>query len=68
MQLKEHDLIGYSEGPPEGANPENIRIDRQVVAEQTCDCGGSYEYRGYHAGTSYRAFAICRDCGDAIEF
>ena len=44
-------------------------IDAQVVAEfRPCECGGRYFYKGIKDGDSYRAFAVCPDCHDEIEF
>ena len=62
------DYIGESPG---GA----AEIDRPIAEDGTCECGGGREYRPfmrYHSrggsGYSYRAFAVCTVCGEAVEF
>ena len=44
-------------------------IDREVAEEEPCPkCGARMEYRPQFAENSYRAFAVCVECGESIEF
>ena len=61
------DLKRRGYGP--GATSEVIaEIDREVCATTPCpECGEAPEYRPFHKGRSYVAFAIC-GCGFWAEF
>jgi len=45
-------------------------IDIQVCAESTCEeCGHKgLKYAGFKKGNSYRAWAVCPSCDEAVEF
>ena len=59
---------GYIMMPP--LNQEAARIDRGVCAEAKCDkCWHiGLLYRPFTKPGSYRAFAVCPQCGHATEF
>lgn len=56
---------GYVPGSP-GASG---MIDRDIAEREPCEsCGGKVEYCPLMKGESYRAFAICTECGEETEF
>jgi len=56
------DLNGYKEGG-------GYEGDRKIAEADPCEeCGGQMEYVSMRAPNSYRAFARCRLCGEAVEF
>lgn len=70
------ELSGYRMGRPPiptgGLSIDGARIDAQVCVESKCE---SCEHQGmeYHPFIrdepySYRAFAVCPECGEAFEF
>lgn len=75
-RITSYDLSGYEAGPSPWAG-DGIAIDIAVAARSRCSyCGhGGCGYRGFHKlgrsygiVTSYRAFAVCPECGHAEEF
>ncbi len=76
MRLSDYDLQGYRAGfPPlnmalvEAGQPDGAEIDRTVAEETPCvKCGGGMTYHPFVARNSYRAFAVCTQCREAIEF
>jgi hypothetical protein len=63
-------LEGFAPGTPPGLPAAARRIDAQCAAAYECSrCGRpACEYRPYHRGPSYRAFAVCTACGGFEEF
>lgn len=45
-------------------------IDAEVATKYPCgECGSAnMHYEGFKKGDTYRAFAVCDDCGHASEF
>lgn len=70
------DLSGYRIGTPPrptgGLSVDGAAIDARVCAESKCEnCG--HQGMEYHPFVrddphSYRAFAVCPECGEAFEF
>lgn len=68
----ENELSDYQPGWPTWGLIDGASIDIQVCAESTCDnCG----HKGLQCKPfikpeikSYRAFAVCPECGEAEEF
>lgn len=60
-------LTGYSIGAP---SADVAALDRPICTESECsDCGHvGMDYRPIHKGDSYRAFAVCPECGNTEEF
>lgn len=60
------ELMGYEMGYP----GEAAEIDGPICNEAACDsCGHvGLVYHPYKTKTSYRAFAVCPECGEAMEF
>ena len=59
-------LDGYRPGAP---SAEAEAIDSDVVGGMRCrKCGGQCYYESFSRQGSYRAFAICLDCGYEEEF
>jgi len=57
---------GYMAGAP---SYEAFEIDTQVATNMKCSkCGGECYYEGWHKEGSYIALAICRVCGNEMEF
>ena len=57
---------GYRYGAP---SSEAFSIDAEVAFNTPChQCGGRCYYVPYSKPGSYRAFAICLDCGHEEEF
>ena len=77
MKLNDLDLSGYENRYP-ARNPnalvDGASIDREVAEETPCpECGGKCEYKPFvdkddYRTQSYRAFAVCTECGEAFEF
>lgn len=70
--IESGELEGYWEGTPP-TNPralvDGVSIDREIAEETPCEkCGGKCEFHPYTNGTSYRAFAVCTQCGNTVEF
>lgn len=63
-QLQEE---GYEPGAP---NADSAALDRGVARESSCiECGHTgLSYEGWLRGRSYRAVAICPECGFREEF
>ena len=57
------ELIGYYRGIGNG-------IDKEVAEDGPCpECKGKCRYVSMENGRgSYRAFAVCNECGEAHEF
>jgi len=54
---------------PVAPDTEAADIDAQCVKRMHCrKCGGACYYQPYSRPGSYRAFAICLDCGHEEEF
>ena len=70
MTMNEILASGELEGYWEGAAGEAAEIDGSVCAESTCgNCKTKgLEYHPYMKKGSYRAFAVCGNCGNAEEF
>lgn len=72
MKLEDYDLEGYVEGTPRHRGIiDGIAIDKEVSESYPCAvCGGQMQYRPFvnRSEDSYRAFAVCAQCGSAIEF
>lgn len=72
--IESGELEGYEQGTPipgHNALVDGTAIDKEVAEETRCqNCGGSCEYRPYVTkdNSSYRAFAVCKQCGEALEF
>lgn len=61
------ELSGYQPGQPEGPMSD---VDQEICQDATCEnCGHQgCEFYPYSKPGSYRAFAVCPDCGEAMEF
>ena len=61
---------GYQPGAPAFAGS----IDGPVATETPCECGGEMEYKPFmkpraeRGDDNYRAFAVCTECGERVEF
>lgn len=69
--IERGELEGYEPGTPHFPNAliDGVGIDRGVAEDNPCGaCGGACEFHPYTDGTSYRAFAVCTRCGNAVEF
>lgn len=66
------DLAGYKPGTPQPGLIDGASIDARVCSESKCDnCGHKgMEYHPFvrDEPRSYRAFAVCPECGEAFEF
>ena len=66
------DLSGYRVGRPNWGLIDGASIDAQICSEVKCDrCG--HQGMEYHPFVrdeprSYRAFAVCPECGETFEF
>ncbi len=78
-RLEDYDLSGYIAGrPPTNGFIDGPGIDAECANGSTCEACGhvGMEYRpyttkpfcGYGDMGGYRAFAVCPDCGNAVEF
>lgn len=48
---------------------DGMSIDRQIAQANPCpECGGEMVYKAIVNGKSYRAFAVCDNCGYEFEF
>ncbi len=57
---------GYRPGAP---SAEAEAIDAQVAEDSPCrECDGPCYYKAFSKPGSYRAFAICLNCGHEEEF
>ena len=67
MNVDYLELSGYQ---PKAPSYQAAAIDSQVCAESQCDeCGHKgLDYRPFTKPGSYRAFAVCPECGEAVEF
>jgi hypothetical protein len=63
-------LEGFTPGTPPGLAAAARAVDEACAAEYECfRCGRlACEYRPFHRGRRYRAFARCVACGWAEEF
>lgn len=72
MKLEDCDLSGYEPGTPRRRGLiDGAALDRETAEETPCpECGGPMEYRPFvnRDESSYRAFAVCTKCENAIEF
>jgi len=61
------ELIGYEQGAP---SFDAAAIDGEVCRKNDCpECGHKgLDYEPWHKKGSYRAFAVCPDCGYREEF
>jgi hypothetical protein len=61
---------GFEPGTPQCLRRLARDIDARVCENAECDlCGRQgLVYRPFHRGDSYRALAVCPDCGHAVEF
>ena len=58
--------FGYRAKAP-SAKAEHI--DAEIVRKMRCrKCGGHMRYEPWVNGNSYVALAVCRDCGNEVEF
>ena len=60
--LRSPALDGYRNGPPPGADPHYVELDRLAVETGTCrTCGAGMDYRQFFSPStgSHRAFAVC---------
>lgn len=70
------ELDGYEPGTPLpklNALVDGAAIDREIVEKTACDrCGGKCEFHPYAARDKslypYRAFSVCTQCGEAVEY
>lgn len=60
---------GFVEGPPPGARPERLAVDRLACRHMRCPrCRRCLAARPYHAaGGRYRVLAACDGCGFGEE-
>lgn len=72
MDIQELYSLGYRQGRPTWGIIDGGSIDAEVCATSKCDNCGHYgmEYKGFvkDETKSYRAFAICPECGNSYEF
>jgi len=66
------DLASYRVGRPKWGLIDGAGIDAQCCAEATCEACG-HQGMEYHPFVrdeprSYRAFAVCPECGESFEF
>lgn len=61
---------GYHPGPPPDLSADAAQVDAEVCSTAACDqCGhDGLNCRTFHRGKSYRAIAVCPQCGAAAEF
>ncbi len=67
--LAGHRLDGYRCGHAPGADRAEIAADRAAVEAVQCECGGLWEYHPFYnpATGSHVAFAVCQQCGLAVQ-
>jgi hypothetical protein len=68
--IENGELDGYQPGRPTPGIIDGASIDAEVCDKATCsNCGHrGMEYYPYVQPGSYRAFAVCPNCGEAEEF
>jgi hypothetical protein len=50
-------------------SPAPASIDLEIANHTRCPvCGRWMRYEGYRLNGSYRAFAVCYGCNEAVEF
>mgnify|MGYP000975974771 CR=1 FL=1 len=62
------ELSNYEQKGPGGVGET---IDRNIAGSTPCPkCGGEMHYEGYTNPVtgSYRAFAVCNECDNRVEF
>ena len=72
LKVQELYESGYRQGSPRGGLVDAASIDSEVCAETECEnCGHKgMEYKPFmrEEPRSYRAFAVCPECGSSFEF
>ena len=71
MKLSDLERLGELHGYIWGFSGTAAEIDGPIAEDTPClVCGGKCKYRPFMTpgGRSYRAFAVCTVCGEALEF